>query len=171
MFVVPKLVHLASGSSEGLTPLNAFDNALLDAGVHNLNLIRVSSIVPRDAVFGPLPELEVGTLTPCVYTFETSSVPGEVVSACVGAGVGEQGGVLMEYHHSGPGEAAERVVLTMIEEAFKQRAWALETVTFTTAEHKVDRLGCAVAAAVLWAGRSGEGDPRRAEPSGGTGRG
>ena len=149
MLWLPRLIHLARGSAEGLTPLNAFDNALLDAGVHNLNLIRVSSIVPAGAVFGPVPPLPVGTLTPCVYASINSNLPGEVVSACVGAGVGPEGGVLMEYSHRGPAADCERVVGSMIEEGFSRRGWSLERVLFTTGEHKVDRLGSAVAAALL----------------------
>jgi arginine decarboxylase len=149
MFTVPDLIHLARGTSEGLTPLNAFDNALLEAGIHNLNLIRVSSIVPQGARFGALPKMATGTLVPCVYAQITSNLRGEIVSACVGAGVGADGGVLMEYHHRGPGDDAERVVMSMIEEGFERRGWTLDSVLFATSEHKVDRLGCAVAAAIL----------------------
>ena len=42
----PTLHAFVSGSSEGFTPLNAFDGALLDAGVGNTNLVKMSSIVP-----------------------------------------------------------------------------------------------------------------------------
>ena len=149
LYVLPRAIHLASGASEGRTPLNAFDNALLDAGVHNLNLVRVSSIVPRGAIFGGLPGLPVGTVVPTVYSEHTSTIPGELSSACVGAGVGTCGGVLMEYHHAGSGPEAERVVLTMIEEGFERRGWTLDDVLFATAEHRTDRIGCAVAAALL----------------------
>ena len=34
------------GHAEGGTPLNAFDNALLAAGIGNINLVKVSSIIP-----------------------------------------------------------------------------------------------------------------------------
>jgi arginine decarboxylase len=164
MFLAPKLVHLARGSAEGLTSLNAFDNALLDAGIHNLNLIQVSSIVPKGAVFGDLPQIETGTLTPTVYSYITSNTPGEIVSACVGAGLGSEGGVLMEFHHEGHGADAENVVRRMIEEGFARRSWTLDRVVFTTAEHKVDRLGCAVAAAVLW--NEAPGDESRTDDEG-----
>lgn len=39
-------LYLVAGKAEGSTPLNAFDNALLDAGIGDVNLIKVSSIVP-----------------------------------------------------------------------------------------------------------------------------
>ena len=149
MIVLPRVIHLAQGAAEGRTPLNAFDNALLDAGVHNLNLIRVSSIVPKGCAFGPLPEMPVGTIAPTVYAHIHSNVPGEIVSACIGAGIGSEGGVLMEYSHRGPGDDAERVVQNMVEEGFARRGWKLEEVFFATGEHKVDRLGSAVAVALL----------------------
>ena len=42
----PNRLWLAAGAAEGTTELNAFDNALLDGGIGNLNLIKVSSVVP-----------------------------------------------------------------------------------------------------------------------------
>jgi arginine decarboxylase len=149
LLYVPRLLHLASGNAEGLTPLTAFDNALRAAGIDNLNLMRVSSIVPKDARFGPRPDLPVGTLVPTVYTQVTSSVPGEIISAVIGGGTGKDGGVLMEYHHRGRADDAERVVRSMVEEGFAQRGWELEDVMFATAEHTVERLGCAAAAVLL----------------------
>lgn len=149
MLNLPQLLHLTSGCSEGLTPLTAFDNALRAAGIDNLNLLRVSSIVPVGARFGEKPDLPVGTLVPTVYTQIVSNVPGEVVSAVIAAGIGEPGGVLMEYHHRGPGDDAERVARSMVEEGFAKRGWDLLDVRFATAEHKVERLGCAAAAVLL----------------------
>lgn len=149
MLYLPRLLHLTQGCSEGLTPLTAFDNALREAGIDNLNLVKVSSIVPKGARFGPRPELPVGTVVPTVYTQVVSNVPGEVVSAVIAAGVGEHGGVLMEYHHRGTAENAERIVTAMVEEGFQRRGWKLDDVKYATAEHKVDRLGCATAAVLL----------------------
>jgi arginine decarboxylase len=149
LLYVPRLLHLAEGCAEGLTPLTAFDNALRAAGIDNLNLIRVSSIVPQGATFGPRPHLPVGTLVPTVYTQVTSNVPGEVISAVIGGGIGEQGGVLMEYHHRGRGDDAVRVVTAMVEEGFAKRGWKLDDVHFACAEHTVERLGCAAAAVLM----------------------
>jgi arginine decarboxylase len=149
LLYVPRLLHLTQGCSEGLTELTAFDNALRAAGIDNLNLIRVSSIMPKGARFGPKPDLPVGTMVPTVYSSITSTTPGEVISATIAAGSGEHGGVLMEYHHTGSGDEAEGVCGRMVEEGFQKRGWKLDGITFATAEHKVDRLGCAVAAVLL----------------------
>lgn len=150
MIGIPRTIHLTQGAAEGTTPLNAFDNALAQAGVHNLNLVRVSSIVPKGCEFGPNRDWEVGTLMPAVYSFVTSSVRGETISACIGAGIGELGGVLMEYHHLGRGDDAEIVVAGMIEEAFSRRCWELQSTRYVTASHQVDRVGGAVAVALLF---------------------
>src|SRR5688500_13102541 len=42
------LAAATAGHSEGGTTLNAFDNALLVAGIGNINLIKVSSILPPE---------------------------------------------------------------------------------------------------------------------------
>lgn len=49
---------LVGGSGEGATRLNAFDAALLDAGVGNTNLIKLSSILPPGLEYRRREELE-----------------------------------------------------------------------------------------------------------------
>ena len=41
------MIAAAFGHAEGRTPLNAFDSALLAAGIGNVNLLKISSIVLR----------------------------------------------------------------------------------------------------------------------------
>lgn len=53
-------VRVVTGSGSGPTETAAYDAALLDAGVGNYNLVRVSSVVPPDAVVesvGTAPDL------------------------------------------------------------------------------------------------------------------
>lgn len=153
MWEVPTTFSLVSGHGEGLTPLNAFDRALLDAGIGDLNLVKVSSIIPPGARRVPLPDIPKGALTPTVYSRAESSIPGEVVSACVGGGVSEEGlGLLYEFSHVGTAEAAEEIVREMIADGFAMRGLTLKEVHLVSAEHKVEKVGCAVAAAVLWWG-------------------
>ena len=40
-------IHLTTGLGTGPTPLAAFDAALLASGVHNYNLIQLSSVIPE----------------------------------------------------------------------------------------------------------------------------
>jgi arginine decarboxylase len=149
----PNRLWLSAGSAEGTTELNAFDNALLNAGIGNLNLIKVSSIVPAGAEFLQAPPvIAPGSLVPTVYSVIHSDTAGETICAALGIGIGRDShGMIFEYHaHSR--EVAERVVTGMVEEGFARRGLPLERVTVTVAEHRVERLGCAVAAVVLWWG-------------------
>lgn len=151
MWNKPTLVSLVKGSGEGVTPLNAFDQALLSAGIGNLNLIKVSSILPAKVSLSPLPKIEAGSLVPAVYSTVTSNVSGETISACVGAGFSDDTfGLLYEYSHRGEAKTAEEVVQKMIEEGFKMRKLKIGKIVIVSAEHRVERVGCVVAAAVLW---------------------
>ncbi|MBI3007466.1 MAG: pyruvoyl-dependent arginine decarboxylase, partial [candidate division NC10 bacterium] len=67
MLETPTCYALAVGAAEGETELNAFDNALLQAGIGNVNLVRVSSIVPPKAAFCPEVALPPGALVPTAY--------------------------------------------------------------------------------------------------------
>lgn len=151
MWKTPNLIALVKGTGEGDTPLTAFDRALLDAGIGDLNLIKVSSIVPPGARFVELPDIPKGALTPTVYSRMESSIPGEIISACVGAGISEEGlGMLYEFSHMGTAEAAEEIVANMIREGFSMRGLTLKEMKIVSAEHKVEKIGCALCAAVLW---------------------
>ena len=100
-----------SGSAEGETSLNAFDNALLAAGIGNINLVKVSSILPPEAEVVDLPRLRPGAIVPTAFAAMTSEVPGEVVAAAVGWARPEdrtKNGVIMEFHDKATREEAER---------------------------------------------------------------
>ena len=53
-----------AASAEGGTSLNAFDNALLAAGLGDINLVKVSSIMPPKVEMIPLPRLKPGRSFP-----------------------------------------------------------------------------------------------------------
>src|SRR3989338_11681509 len=99
-----KTVSMAAatvGHAEGGTPLNAFDNALLAAGIGNISLIKVSSIVPPDVSIIELPKIKPGALVPTVYAAMTSVVPGQTVAAAVGYALPDdpaKPGGIMEFH-------------------------------------------------------------------------
>jgi arginine decarboxylase len=148
----PTKVCLVWGAAEGDSELTAFDNALLKAGIGHLNLIAVTSIFPEGAALAPLPEIPTGTLTPTVYARMVSETPGEAISACVGVGVTSKGGVLMESHGPWTAEQIEERVRRMVAEGMAKRGLEPFELVFATAEHRVEKIGSAVAAAVLWRG-------------------
>lgn len=148
---LPNMVCLTAGNAEGDSELNSFDNALRAGRIGDVNLIRVSSIVPTGAVFAELPELPYGALVPTAYAEQVSSTPGQVISACIGVGWTHAGGVIMEAHgvDETAGEIEKRCRL-MVEEGMRVRGFVDYEVRFATAEHTVERIGSAIAAAVLW---------------------
>ena len=147
----PNVFWLASGSAEGATPINAFDNALLNAGVGNLNLVKVSSVVPTGAVMldQPIP-IGPGTLVPSVYATRNSNVPGERLCSVIGIGLSEASHGMIFEHSSDSAERAEGAVRQMVEDAFNQRGMKLARLMIRMAEHRVEKLGCTVSAVVLW---------------------
>jgi arginine decarboxylase len=141
-----------AGHAEGGSTLNAFDNALLAAGIGNINLIRVSSIVPPDVEIVDLPKIKPGALIPTAYAAVTSELPGQVIAAAVGYALPDdpaKPGVIMEYHDVADRQTAERTIRRMLDEAFRVRAETIREMRIFAAEHTVERFGCAVAAVAL----------------------
>lgn len=140
------------GSAEGSTPLNAFDNALLAAGIGNINLVKVSSIIPPAVESVSLPRIKQGAIVPTAYAAVTSEVPGEVVAAAVGWALPEDRhkvGVIMEFHDKATRGEAERMIVQMLDEAFRVRGERIREMKVFATEHRVERTGCALAAVTL----------------------
>ena len=143
-----------AGHAEGGTSLNAFDNALLAAGIGNINLVKVSSILPPEVPVIDLPKIKPGALIPTAYAAITSEVPGETVAAAVGYAVPDdpaKNGVIMEFHGVASKAEAERQINAMLDEAFQVRGETIRELKVFAVEHTVERIGCALAAITLLA--------------------
>src|SRR5262245_22399433 len=133
-----------AGHAEGGTPLNAFDNALLAAGIGNINLIKVSSIVPPEVTLTDLPKIKPGALIPTAYAAITSEAPGETIAAAVGYALPDdpaRNGVIMEFHGAGTRDEAERAIDAMLAEAFRVRGEAIREQRIVAAAHRAERIG------------------------------
>lgn len=152
MLPMPKKYRLVAGSAEGNTELNAFDGALLSAGAGNLNLLRVSSILPPGAVYDESLVIPPGNLVPIAYGFRVSDRTGTIISAAVAVGIPEDGsfGVIMELSGDFDRETAEKKIRRMVEEAFVMRNKALAEIKICSTEHLVEKIGCAFAGVLLW---------------------
>jgi arginine decarboxylase len=152
MLPTPTKFALVSGTSEGSSKLNAFDHALLNAGVGNCNLLKVSSILPPGAKQVSSVHIPPGSLVPIAYGSLTLDTPGELISAAVGVGIGDPAnyGVIMEYSGRTSKHEAENHIKRMVEEAFAKRGLELSQILVRAVEHKVENTGCAFAAVVLW---------------------
>src|SRR5512145_2131041 len=143
-----------AGHAEGGTALNAFDNALLAAGIGNINLVKVSSILPPEVPVIDLPKIKPGALIPTAYAAMTSEVTGETIAAAVGYAVPDdpaKNGVIMEFHGLADRQQAEDAIRAMLDEAFRVRGESIRELKVFAVEHTVESIGCALAAITLLA--------------------
>jgi len=148
------MAAVTAGHAEGGTTLNAFDNALLAAGIGNINLIKVSSILPPEVPVIELPKIKPGAVVPTAYAAMTSETPGETVAAAVGYAVPDdpaKNGVIMEFHGVASKAEAERQINAMLDEAFLVRGEMIKERRVVAVEHTTARIGCALAAITLLA--------------------
>lgn len=152
MLPIPKRYKLVSGSSEGSSLLNAFDGALLDAGAGNLNLLRVSSVLPPGAIFDDNLTVSPGNLVPTAYGSIARDIPGAIISAAVAVGIPDDGsfGMIMELSGEFDRTAAEEKIRKMVIEAFEMRNKTLAEIKVRVAEHEVKKIGSAFAGVLLW---------------------
>lgn len=152
MLPTPTRFALVVGRSEGQTPLTAFDGALLDAGVANVNLVKVSSILPPHA--RPLDRLTLppGALVPIAYGRLVAAEPGRRIAAAVavGRGADDQFGMIMEHTAYGSADEVADTIRRMVEESFRMRGGRPREVLVRSVEHVVERCGCVFAGCVLW---------------------
>lgn len=89
-------IAIVCGKDEGPTKLNAFDNALMNAGIGDVNLIKVSSMLSAKTVVQKLPKLKAGTMVNCVLSEITSDNPGDEITAVVAVAIGDELGCVVE---------------------------------------------------------------------------
>ena len=89
-------IAIVSGKDEGPTKLNAFDNALSDAGIGDVNLIKVSSMLAGNAEIEKLPKLKAGSMVNCVLSEITSDNPRDEITAVIAVAIGDELGCVVE---------------------------------------------------------------------------
>ena len=153
IFKMPEQYFLASGTSEGYTLLNAFDGALLHAGIGNTNIVKMSSIVPPHCTLVDPIAFPPGAIVPAAYAAITSDVPEEIISAGVAIALPEdenQNGLIMEFSANGERRQIEEIVRNMAVEGMMLRGWEIKDLKSVAIEHKVEKIGAVLAAVVLW---------------------
>lgn len=101
-------IRVSPGRGSGPTPLAAFDDALVSAGLGAYNLVRLSSVIPGGArveVVAPADQLpgDHGDLLYCVYARASATDPGSQAWAGIAWAVrtdGSGAGLFVEHHAS-----------------------------------------------------------------------
>lgn len=147
----PKKFTLVTGTGRGESRLNAFDRALLQAGIGNLNLIKVSSILPPGSDLVEHLEIPPGSLTPVAYGALISDEEGGMIAASIAVGISENDyGLIMEFSGKCSRQEAEARALAMVREGFSVRGLKLKASQVKAVEEKVQGHTCVFAGAVLW---------------------
>ena len=129
--------YIGSGTGTGTEKLNSFDNALIEAGVGNYNLVRVSSILPTEGIRKESIDVKEGEPLHVAYASITSNVIGSVVSAAVAVGIPKNSskiGVIMEYEGQCSKEEAEHKVISMVREAMECHHIELKNIEMMSSE-------------------------------------
>lgn len=153
MVTTPNKYFFVSGAAEGLTKLNSFDQALINADIGDTNLIRLSSIVPPASQEISPVKLPGGAFIPIAYASLTSDNPGEIISAAVAIGIPEEEtlpGVIMEYSAARDSHFVEKFARDMVTEAFRYRNRKLKEIKSTVVSTTVEKIATAFAGIVLW---------------------
>ncbi len=137
-------ISRGKGSSENGLP--SFDKALIDAGVGNYNLVRLSSILPAECEWINVDDItkhiKEGSLLPTAYSTITSDHRGDTIVSTIGVGIPmdkKNVGVIMEYSTKNVSEKdALKTLDSMIIEAFDVRGWLLEKIIKTSISDVVD---------------------------------
>ncbi|MFQ5977244.1 MAG: pyruvoyl-dependent arginine decarboxylase [Candidatus Heimdallarchaeota archaeon] len=95
-----RVISIVKATGTGATNKSSLDAALLNANIHNFNLIPLSSVIPPNVAIKrrkqfhrePLP----GSMQPVVIARITSSEPGERISAGIGWKLAHEGGIFVE---------------------------------------------------------------------------
>ncbi len=113
--VLPISIRTSTGT--GRTSLSAWDDALWHAGVANFNLIRLSSVIPRQSRLSFTTEPvagEHGDQLYCVYASTLAERPGDVAWAGIGWTRDADGrGLFVEHSATSEGELDELIQLSL----------------------------------------------------------
>lgn len=129
--------YINSGIGYGNSQLTSFDDALLQTGVGNYNLIQVSSILPAGAVRQKSVDIEEGSQLHIAYAEISSCNFGEVISAAVSVGIPVNKsniGVIMELALFDKEKVTVEKVEAMVREAMENRGYEIEQIVTCSCE-------------------------------------
>lgn len=155
-FMKPKYFFVTSGAAtSNISALNAFDNALIDAGIAQCNLVPVSSIIPANAVEIEPIKIPAGSVTYVVLA-RTDGQIGETIGAGIAWGfaknkkTGERYGFVVESHGYRDKDSLKLDLSNKINEMANSRKMVLENLSMRVESLNIknETYGCVIAAFV-----------------------
>lgn len=153
MILLPKRYFVTSGcASSPVSDLNAFDLALVNAGISEQNLVAVSSVLPIGAEEIEQTPIEMGAVTHCVLS-QMRGIEGEIISAGIAYAYRKdgKGGYVAEGHLHGSAECLETELRKKMAEMGRIRGIELKDIRTKVESLKVPagQYGCCVASLVF----------------------
>ena len=153
MKLIPTKFFITSSSAVSpISGLNAFDRALIGAGIGEQNLVSVSSVIPIGAEQVDPVELPMGAITHCVLA-QMRGRDGDRISAGIGYAYRKDGygGYVAESHIFGGEEAVRNDLIRKVKEMERIRGVELEepTIISETMDVPEGQYGCCLASLVF----------------------
>ncbi|HIJ00130.1 MAG TPA: pyruvoyl-dependent arginine decarboxylase [Candidatus Methanomethylophilaceae archaeon] len=153
MQLVPKKFFISSGAAiSEVSDLNAFDMALINAGLGEQNMLSVSSVIPEGAEQVEPRTLPMGAITHCVLAQMRGS-EGELISAGISYAFRKdgKGGYVAEGHLHGSKESLREVLEWKMQEMAKLRNVELEEIHYEIKEIRIpmDNYGACIACLIF----------------------
>jgi arginine decarboxylase len=150
---IPSRFFVTSGKGiNKVSELNAFDLALLQAGIGEQNLVSVSSVLPNGIRQVDRQRLPRGVITHCVLARQGGG-EGEVVSAGIAYSfrADGEGGYVAEGHLNGTQKALKEFLKWRMEEIAHFRGVELKRINYRTEELSIpmDHYGVCIGACVF----------------------
>ena len=144
-------IEVVWGKSEGKTLASAFDRALMQAGIHNYNLIPLSSVIPSGAMVQEVGSYHssggVGDILYVVLSSFSSSKPSGQISAGLGWIQVDEGGLVFESKGECSPEECEEEIRRGLGEMMSTRGWSGE-IKMKVITHEVREIANVTVAAV-----------------------
>ena len=144
-------IKIVWGKSEGKTLISSFDKALLKAGIHNFNLIYLSSVIPQEAVVREVgtykSDRKIGDILHVVISTIGSNTAGVQISAGLGWVKTEEGGLLFESSGQFSPEECREEIKKGLTEMMSARGWHGE-IKMKVISHNIKKMANITVAAV-----------------------
>lgn len=137
MLPYPQNFTISSGVATSRYQMVAFDAALIDAGISNYNLLRVSSILPVGCRQTAVVDKKEGSALLVAYGTISSNVSGQTIASAIGVGIPEDNsrvGVIMEFAGECDAETARQIVREMVSEAMSNHGIPCREILDSAAE-------------------------------------
>lgn len=144
-----KKIAIVTGFGESeISKINAFDNSLISAGIHDLNLIKVSSILSKDTKILKKFKIEKGSFCPCVLSIAYGETNEEI---CSGIGIGfnnEKYGFVMETNGTNEIKTKMKLEQSLLEMAQNRNQKIITKKIITKSGKITKKYGCTVTAVI-----------------------